>query len=191
MAFTNTQSKEVNCKILYFGANGAGKLTSLRSIYKQSSLDYSSSIIDAQDRQPRWFSFLPLSLTNINGFQVKLHLYTANWNEIPKDSYFSLFQGLDGIIFVVDSRIEALGANIEALQNLKSWMRMEDKNLYDMPIVVQYNKQDLADIVDLSILSSELNIFDAQEFNTVATKSQGTMECLKGLAKIIISKLSI
>ena len=191
MAFTNTKSKEVHCKLLYFGASAAGKLTSLRSIYKLTSLCTSSNVVDEIDSKQRWFSFLPVSLTHINNFHIKLHLYSVSYDRIPKDSLFALLHGLDGIIFVVDSRIEALSANIEALSYLKSLMISEDKNLYDTPIVMQYNKRDLPDIVDSVSLKKEFNIFGCPEFESVAIKSEGTLETLKGLAKIILSKLSI
>ena len=190
MAFTNTKSKEVHCKLLYFGASGAGKLTSLRSIYKLTSLSYSSNTIDSDDRQPRWFSFLPVSLTHINDFHIKLHLYCANWSKIPKDSHFALLQGIDGIVFVIDSRIESLAANVEALSYLKSLLLSIDKNIYDIPIVLQYNKRDLPDIVDTLTLTRQFNIFNCPEYESVAIRSQGTMEALKGLARIILSKLA-
>ena len=190
MAFTNTKSKEVHCKLLYFGASGAGKLTSLRSIYKLTSLSYSSNIIDSNDRQPRWFSFLPVSLTHINDFHIKLHLYSACWDKIPKDSQFTLLQGIDGIIFVIDSRIEALTANFEALSRLKSLLISVDKNLYDIPLVLQYNKRDLPDIIDTVNLTRQFNIFNCPEYESVAIRSEGTMETLKGLSRIILSKLS-
>ena len=190
MAFTNTKSKEVHCKLLYFGATGAGKLTSLRSIYRLTSLSYSSNIIDSNDRQPRWFSFLPVSLTHINDFHIKLHLYSANWDRIPKDSHFALLQGVDGIVFVIDSRIEAMASNFEAISQLKSLLLSIDKNLYDIPIVLQYNKRDLSDIVDTVTLTRQFNIFNCPEFESVATRSEGTMEALKGLSRIILSKLS-
>ena len=114
----------------------------------------------------------------------------SSWDNIPKDCQFTLLQGVDGIIFVIDSRIEALTSNFEALSRLKSLLISVDKNLYDIPLVLQYNKRDLPDIIDTVNLTRQFNIFNCPEYESVAIRSEGTMETLKGLSRIILSKLS-
>ena len=191
MAFTNTETKEVHCKVIYFGAEGSGKLTSLRSIYKLTSLNYPTNIIDAKDRQSRWFSFLPISIGHVNDFHIKLHLYSMSKSFLNKNTIPSFFQGVDGFIFVVDSRIEALSSSLEEMSFLKSIAYSQNFNLFDLPLVFQYNKRDLIDIVTLDILRKEFNPMSCPEFESVAIKSIGTMETVKGVSKLILNKLSI
>ena len=145
MAFTNFDSKEINCKIVYFGAQGSGKTENLRSIYSSTSQDIQSGLLEfAQDELDRkFFDFLPVSLGHVNDFHVKLHLYTLPHNPLYETVSSVILKGIDGYVFVVDSRFDAMGENIEALLSAKKLLSQDGSNPNDLPLVIQYNKRDV------------------------------------------------
>lgn len=191
MAFTNFQTKEINCKIVYFGPSGAGKRTNLRSILKNTSADLQNDLfeLDQSGSEEKYFSFLPLSIGKVNGFNLNLHLFT-----LPEKKSFEtvgqvILKGIDGYVFVADSQIESLADNIESLREAKRLLVNQGSKPSNMPVVFQYNKRDSKTAVPLEILKKELNPKHAPEFDAVAINSQGTLETLQAVAQQIVDQL--
>jgi signal recognition particle receptor subunit beta len=192
MAFTNFETKEINCKIVYFGPRAAGKTANLRSVYSQTSAEVRSGLLELgeQDGPTTFFDFLPISLGQVRDFHLKLHLFTLPANPLYESVASVVLRGLDGVVFVADSRIEALPENIEVWDSMRRIVTKEGYAFTDVPKVVQYNKRDIKDAVPIDILRSELNSVQAPEHEAIATQSIGTMETLQSMAKLVIKQLS-
>ena len=192
MAFTNFDTKEINCKIVYFGPKGAGKSTNFRSIYNSTASEVKGGLLelDAKDGEAKFFSFLPISMGHVKDFHLKIHLFILPQNKIYETVPSVILKGIDGYVFVADSRVEKMSENIESLLEAKKLLTREGHNAEDMPRVFQYNKRDLADIVALQVLKKELNSSNAPDHEAIANQSLGTLECLQSMAKQVIRKLA-
>ena len=181
MAITNLDKKEITCKIIYTGAPLAGKTSNMRSILKETHPELKTQMksLSSNLDSEHYFDFLPLSLGTIGGFQTKLHLYSLSNHWLGQSFYQVLMQGVDGFVFVVDSRIEQLAQNIESYSRLQGFIDQEETvRNSKVPVVVQYNKRDVEDPVPVHLLRQELNPQKYPDQEASATKSQGTMETL-------------
>lgn len=192
MAFTNFETKEINCKVLYFGPSSAGKTASLRSIYSQTSPDVRSGMLELSEQTgpTQFFDFLPVSLGNIKDFHLKIHLYALPSHTLYPTLPSVILKGIDGYVFVADSRADAMGENIVSLLAAKRLLSEEGYNVSDLPRVIQYNKRDLPNTVSLEILRQELNPGGAPDQESIATSSVGTMEALQAMAKQVLRRLA-
>lgn len=188
MAFTNYESKEINCKVVYFGAPGSGKTTNLRSIFSDTSSEVQSGLLEFDDvvAPTRYFDFLPISLGYIQDFHVKMHLYTLPNNTLYETTRSVILKGMDGYVFVADSSMEAMINNLDAHQQTQATLRHEGIEPLEIPRVFQYNKRDLADAVPVGVLRRELNVHGAPDIECIAKNSQGTLETLQQMAKLIL-----
>jgi signal recognition particle receptor subunit beta len=192
MAFTNFDTKEINCKIVYFGPRGAGKTANLRAIYGSTSTDVRSGLIELEGGEgpTRFFDFLPISLGQVRDFHLKLHLFTLPANSLYESVTSVILKGIDGFVFVADSRVEAMADNVQALRDTRRLLTEEGYNVADMPRVFQYNKSDLEDLVPAEILRAELNPGSLPDQKAVATQGVGTMETLQAMAKQVLKRLA-
>lgn len=193
MAFTNFETKEINCKIIYFGPTGSGKTENLRSIFKNTSKEMQAGLLEMSDerRSTQFFDFLPVSIGKVGDFHFKLHLYTLPAASIYESVQSVLLKGIDGYVMVADSRVEAMMDNLQAISDMKKVLNDEGYNYTDLPKVIQYNKRDFKDIVPLEIMKSELNPTGTLDHEAIAVDSKGTMETLQSMAKLSIKKLSV
>lgn len=192
MALTNFDTKEINCKILYLGPQNSGKTQNLRSICAKTSHDEDMRMheFEGAQKSTRYFDFLPVTLGRIRDFQIKLHLYSFPL-ATPFDSLKNVIvRGVDGFVFVADSRIEMLEDNIDNLKAALKFFREEGYNPFDLSRVLQYNKQDLSQLVPREVLSKELNPSNYPELEAVASQSIGTMETLTMITKQVLKKLA-
>ncbi len=191
MAFTNFDTKEINCKILYLGPSQAGKTTTLQSIYGQTS-DHQSGVVEfeRQSGKTPYFDFLPVSLGHVKDFHLKLHLFTLPAQSLYQTVVSTILKGVDGFVFVADSGVAAMNENIKALEASRTLLKDEGINLSELPTVYQYNKRDLADAIPLSVLQKELNPSQMPYFESIAHQSRGTVEALHGIGRQVIRKLS-
>jgi len=192
MAFTNFDTKEINCKIIYFGPAGSGKTENLRSVFNNTSAEVRSGLLELE--QPggatKFFDFLPISLGHVKDFHLKLHLFTLPTNPLYESVASVILKGVDGFVFVADSRVEAMADNVDTMAAARRLLAEEGYNLADMPRVFQYNKRDLPEVVPLDILRHELNPGNAPDHKAVATQSVGTMETLQAMAKLVLRKIA-
>jgi signal recognition particle receptor subunit beta len=191
MSFINYSSREINCKIVYYGPGLCGKTTNLQHIYQKTNPDVKGKMISLATETERtlFFDFLPLALGEIRGFKTRFHLYTVPGQVFYDASRKLILKGVDGVVFVADSQIERMEANVESLDNLKVNLREQGYDLAKIPYVIQYNKRDVPNAAPLAELRRLLNAQGAPEFEACATTGQGVFETLKAVAKLVLSDL--
>ena len=191
MAFINYASREINCKIVYYGPGLCGKTTNLRFIYNKTAEESKGKMISLATETERtlFFDFLPLALGEIRGFKTRFHLYTVPGQVFYDASRKLILKGVDGVVFVADSQEERLDANIESLENLKDNLEEQGFDLEKIPFVIQYNKRDLPNISSVEELSSLLNPRGVPELEGCAMTGEGVFETLKAVAKLVLNDL--
>ena len=159
MSMINYASREINCKIVYYGPGLGGKTTNLEHVYGKVSPDTRGKLISLATETERtlFFDFLPVDLGTIRGFKTRFHLYTVPGQVYYNASRKLILKGVDGIVFVADSQIERMEANQEAMQNLYDNMSEYGYDLTRMPFVIQYNKRDLPNAAPIKDLQAALN----------------------------------
>ncbi len=191
MSFINYSSREINCKIVYYGPGLCGKTTNLQYIYKKTSPEAKGKMISLATETERtlFFDFLPLSLGEIRGFKTRFHLYTVPGQVFYDASRKLILKGVDGVVFVADSQVERMEANIESLQNLKDNLAEQGYDFAKIPLVIQYNKRDLPNAAPVEELRNLLNTAGTPDFEGVAFKGDGVFETLKAIAKLVLTEL--
>ncbi len=159
MSMINYASREINCKIVYYGPGLGGKTTNLEIVYGKVQPDTRGKLISLATETERtlFFDFLPVDLGSIRGFKTRFHLYTVPGQVYYNASRKLILKGVDGIVFVGDSQIERMEANQEAMQNLYDNMAEYGYDLTKMPFVIQYNKRDLPNASPIRDLQAALN----------------------------------
>jgi len=190
----NFTTREITCKIVYYGPGRSGKTTNLQYIYGRVPSDRRGRMVSLATQTDRtlFFDFLPLELGTISGFKTRFQLYT-----VPGQVYYNatrklVLQGADGVVFVADSQARQLDENIESLQNLQINLLDNGMDVRDMPVVYQYNKQDLPPDLILSQreMDDALNFRGFPSFPAAALSGEGVFETLKGIAALVLHRLS-
>ncbi|MBL8605443.1 MAG: gliding-motility protein MglA [Myxococcales bacterium] len=191
MSFINYLSREINCKIVYYGPGLCGKTTNLQWIYQRTAPEAKGKMISLATEQDRtlFFDFLPLSLGEIRGFKTRFHLYTVPGQVFYDASRKLILKGVDGVVFVADSQIERMEANQESVENLQQNLAEQGYQLEKIPYVIQYNKRDLPNIATVAELRSLMNPTNAPDFEAVASKGVGVFDTLKSVAKLVLTEL--
>ncbi|HEY5975878.1 MAG TPA: ADP-ribosylation factor-like protein [Geobacteraceae bacterium] len=191
MSFINYASREINCKIVYYGPGLCGKTTNLQFVYQKTAPDAKGKMISLATETERtlFFDFLPLALGEIRGFKTRFHLYTVPGQVFYDASRKLILKGVDGVVFVADSQEERYEANIESLDNLRINLAEQGYDLDKIPFVVQYNKRDLPNALPLDELRHDLNPTRVPEFEACASTGEGVFETLKAVAKLILIDL--
>jgi len=191
MSFINHPSKEINCKVVYYGPGLCGKTTNLQYVYNKTSPDAKGKMISLATETERtlFFDFLPLSLGEIRGFKTRFHLYTVPGQVFYDASRKLILRGVDGVVFVADSQLERMEANIESLENLRTNLAEHGYDLSRLPHVVQYNKRDLPNAVPVETLRQALNPGNVPDFEAVAPTGVGVFDTLKSIAKLVLTEI--
>jgi len=190
MALIDLSRKEVHCKIVYYGPGRGGKTTNLLYIYNAMNHNVRGKMLTIETKGDRtlFFDLLPLTLGKINDFDVRIQLYTVPGQTIYEATRKLVLKGVDGVVFVADSLKVRRDKNIESLHDLEKNLEEYGLNINEIPLVLQYNKRDLADSV-IPILSIEemeetLNKqLQVPSFEAAATKGIGVFETLKEISK--------
>jgi signal recognition particle receptor subunit beta len=194
VSLVNYATREITCKIVYYGPGRSGKTTNLHYIYGQVPEDRKGKMVSLATQTDRtlFFDFLPLDLGSISGFTTKLQLYT-----VPGQVYYQatrrlVLQGADGVVFVADSQARQLEENIESFQDLHANLAEQGVDPRTMPMVVQYNKQDLPRelILPTAELSDAINFRASPEFSADALHGPGVFETLRGISEQVLRRLS-
>ena len=194
MSLVNYATREITCKIVYYGPGRSGKTTNLHYIYGQVPDDRKGKMVSLATQTDRtlFFDFLPLDLGSISGFTTKFQLYT-----VPGQVYYQatrrlVLQGADGVVFVADSQARQLEENIESFQDLHANLSEQGGDPRGMPLVVQYNKQDLPKelILPVADLSEAINFRSSPEFSADALHGPGVFETLRGISELVLRRLS-
>ena len=159
MSMINYASREINCKLVYYGPGLGGKTTNLEHVYNKVAPAARGKMISLATETERtlFFDFLPVDLGTIRGFKVKFHLYTVPGQVYYNASRKLILKGVDGVVFVADSQIERMDANIEAMQNLYENMTQHGYDVTKIPFAIQYNKRDLPNAAPIAELQAALN----------------------------------
>jgi len=191
VSFINYAAREINCKLVYYGPGLCGKTTNLQQIYARIDPAAKGKLISLATESERtlFFDFLPLDLGTIRGFKTRFHLYTVPGQVFYDASRKLILKGADGVVFVADSQVERMEANIESLENLEENLVEQGHSLTTLQHIIQYNKRDLPNVVPVADLQSTLNEHNTPWFEASAAKGIGVFETLKGAAKLILTDL--
>ena len=191
MSFINYSSREINCKIVYYGPGLCGKTTNLHYIYKKTNPDSKGKMISLATETERtlFFDFLPLALGEIRGFKTRFHLYTVPGQVFYDASRKLILKGVDGLVFVADSQVERMEANVESVENLRINLAEQGYDLDKVPFIVQYNKRDLPNVVPVDEMRKALKPRSVPDFEAVANEGTGVFDTLKAIAKLVIMEL--
>ena len=191
MSFINFAAREINCKIVYYGAGLGGKTTNLQYIYDKTGQQQKGKMISLATETERtlFFDFLPLDLGTVRGFKTRIHLYTVPGQVFYDASRKLILRGVDGVVFVADSQEERMDANIEALDNLQDNLREHGYDFQKIPYVLQFNKRDLPNALPPDVLKKELSKRNEPIVEAVAFQGTGVFETLKGVARQVLAEL--
>ncbi|NIN70926.1 MAG: gliding-motility protein MglA [Gemmatimonadetes bacterium] len=191
MSMINYASREINCKIVYYGPGLGGKTTNLEYIYNKVAPTTRGKLISLATETERtlFFDFLPVDLGTIRGFKTRFHLYTVPGQVYYNASRKLILKGVDGVVFVADSQVERLDANIESMHNLYENLAEYGYDLRQIPFVIQYNKRDLPNVSPVEELERHLNPDRVPSYEGVATTGIGVFDTLKAVAKLVIKSL--
>jgi signal recognition particle receptor subunit beta len=192
MSMINYASREINCKVVYYGTGLGGKTTNLEHIYSRVNPDTKGKMISLATETERtlFFDFLPIDLGEIRGFKTRFHLYTVPGQVYYNASRKLILKGVDGIVFVADSQAERGEANIEAMHNLYENLESYGYDLTEIPFVIQYNKRDLENALPVEELRAQLNPMGVSDFEGIAIEGKGVFETLTSVSKLVVKALS-
>jgi len=191
VVLVNYADRKVNCKIVYCGTGESGKTTNLTYIYKQldSKIRGEMTSLEGLNERTLFFDFLSIDLGELRGFNTSFSLYTAPGQKEYNAARKLILNGVDGIIFVADSRIEKRQENIESFNNLIENLKDYSLSVDNIPIVFQYNKRDMDNILNLEDLEKGLNKDGFPSFEAIATNGSGVFATLKAISNLILSSL--
>jgi signal recognition particle receptor subunit beta len=192
MTFINYASREINCKIVYYGPGLCGKTTNLQYIYDKTNPNAKGKLISLATETDRtlFFDFLPLELGTVRGFRTRFHLYTVPGQVFYDASRKLILKGVDGVIFVADSQVERMDANVESVENLQTNLKTQGYDINTIPFVLQLNKRDLPNVAPVDEMKRLLMRREQPVFEAVAAKGPGVFETLKGVAKLVLQELT-
>jgi len=191
VSLINYSSREINCKVVYYGPGLGGKTTNIQYVYEKLAPETKGKLVTLATEMDRtlFFDFLPLELGEVKGFKTRFHLYTVPGQVYYNASRKLILRGVDGIVFVADSSEARFDANIEALYNLHDNLKEYDLSLDQIPFIMQWNKRDVPDALPVPELVEELNPEGYEHFEGIAVKGVGVFDTLKAVAKQILRQL--
>ncbi len=181
MPLINMSKREIICKIVYYGIGLSGKTTNLHYVHKVvSPRDVGHMVsIDTETERTLYFDLLPLDMGQVHGFHLKFQLYTVPGQVLYQQTRVSVLKGADGVVFVADSQANKLKENMESWNELVDQLRRQNRNPSDFPIVMQWNKRDLPDVLPIPILEQYLNPFRMPTYEAVAVSGRGVVDSLR------------
>jgi signal recognition particle receptor subunit beta len=191
MALINVASHEIHCKIVYYGTGFCGKTTNLQYIHGHAPRQAHGELLTIATESERtlFFDFLPLDLGSVNDFRVRFHLYTVPGQVLYERTRLAVLNGVDGIVFVVDSQPDKLEENFQSLIELETNMRQLGNDLGNFPLVFQWNKRDIAGAVAVATLDRYLNRRHKESFEAAAVKGDGVFPTLRSICKAVMARL--
>ncbi len=189
MPLVNFLTKQIQFKIVYYGTGLGGKTTNLKFIHSQIIPSSRSDLVMMATESERtlYFDFMGLDLGKVQGMQLKFALYTVPGQQEYGMSRKLLLHGVDGIVFVADSNVFKREENIESMNDMIQNIRIHKRNENEIPLVIQYNKRDLSNILPLDVLESDLNPRKVPSFEAIALDGKGVFSTLKAITKEVCS----
>ena len=191
MALLNHAKKELSAKIVYYGPGLSGKTTNLEWIHRKLAPDKRGKLISLETKTDRtlFFDFLPVQIGEISGFRTRFNVYTVPGQIFYNETRRMVLKGVDGIVFVADSQKEMANENLENLKNLAENLRSIGKELSKVPLVIQFNKRDLANILSVEEMNRLLNAPGLPFFEAVAVKGEGVLTTLTRITRVVADHL--
>ena len=191
MSFINYSKKEINCKIVYYGAGLSGKTTNVQYVFENTNKDNLGKLINFSSENERtlFFDFLPLSIGDVNGYKTRFHLYSVAGQSFYDMSKQFILKGVDGVVFVVDSTSERMDANIESFNELEKNLSFQGYDFLKLPLVFQYNKRDVEHALSINELELTFNSQKRPFVEAVASSGKGVMETLQKISQCVIREL--
>ena len=191
MTFINYASREINCKIVYYGPGLCGKTTNIQWIYEQANPEKKGKLVSLATETDRtlFFDFLPLDMGTVKGFKVRFHLYTVPGQVFYDASRKLILRGCDGVIFVADSQRARMEANIESIANLATNLKDNGFDIRTIPYVLQLNKRDMPSAAPAPEMERLLRFRNEPMIEAVANQGTGVIETLKACARQILLEL--
>lgn len=191
MVLFNYATRELTAKIVYYGPGLCGKTTNLEYVHKSLPDKTRGKMLSLATQTDRtlFFDFLPIDLGQVKGMKTRVQLYTVPGQVFYDATRKLVLKGADGVVFVCDSQKEMLESNLESWENLKENLRENNLDIKTIPIVIQYNKRDLPNVMSVKDLNKKVNDIHAQHFEAVALNGKGVQETLKGVTKQVLQML--
>jgi len=191
MALINIASHEIHCKIVYYGIGYCGKTTNLQYIHKSITPNARGDMLSIATETERtlFFDFLPLDLGTVHGFRTRFHLYTVPGQILYERTRLAVLNGADGIVFVVDSQAEKFEENVQSIAELDMHMRRISRDMSTFPMIMQWNKRDMPNILPVPVLDRYLNRRRVPSFEAVASAGKGVFATLRAISKSVIAQL--
>jgi signal recognition particle receptor subunit beta len=191
MVFFNYSTQQMTAKIVYYGPGLCGKTTNLQYIYDKTSNRSQGEMVSLETDTDRtlFFDLLPIDVGSIGGFDTRVQLYTVPGQVFYNATRKLVLKGVDGIVFVADSQEPMLDSNIEAMKNLEENLEIVGANLYEILVVLQFNKRDLPGVTPLAEMNAALNQNDWPTYEASALTGEGIFETLTGISKLTLRSL--
>ncbi len=191
MALFNYTSREINAKIVYYGPGLSGKTTNIKCIYEKIVPEKKGKLITLPTYSDRtlFFDFFPLEAGEIKGYKMRFHLYTVPGQVFYNATRKLVLKGADGVVFVADSQDGMMDSNLESLYNLKKNLADHGININDFPVVLQYNKRDLPNVLPVEVMDKTLNNRGLPYFSASASTGVGVLETLTAISKLVLGDL--
>ncbi|MEK7271048.1 MAG: ADP-ribosylation factor-like protein [Planctomycetota bacterium] len=188
----NFASKEISCKIVYYGPGMSGKTTNIEFVSQRAPKQNRGELVSIATEGDRtlFFDFLPLDLGDVAGMRTRMQLYT-----VPGQVYYNstrklVLQGVDGVVFVADSQPDRMADNQESLKNLEANLQEYNRDIKNLSFVIQFNKRDLPGVLPVSDLDAKLNRFGVQTFSAIAKSGEGVFPTLKAICSLVLERLN-
>jgi signal recognition particle receptor subunit beta len=191
MALINIAAQEIHCKIVYYGIGYCGKTTNLDYVYKSIDPRARGEMfkIATETERTLFFDFLPLDLGSVHGFRTRFHLYTVPGQILYERTRQAVLNGVDGIVFVVDSQAEKFEENVQSITELEMNLRRLGKNIDTFPFVIQWNKRDMPSALPVPVLERYLNRRRLPSFEAIAAEGKGVYATLRSISKRVMQSL--
>ncbi len=191
MALFNYANREITAKVVYYGPGVCGKTTSLQYIHERIAPAQRGRLLSLSTETDRtiFFDLLPLKLGKIGGFKLRFQLYTVPGQVKYNKTRKLVLQGADAVVFVVDSQRSRQEANVESFKNLQENLQEQNRQLEDIPLVYEFNKRDMNDLISIDELNRDVNPRSLPYFETIATQGIGVIETLEAISKLALEDM--
>ena len=192
MPHINATERAIGFKIVYFGPGMSGKTTNLVRIHRSLTQSYRGELvsIDTTDERTLFFDYFPVELGSIGGYAVRINLYTVPGQIHYEASRKLIVDGADGIVFVVDSQRERQKDNVESFELMRTNL-VDGRFPEDFPVVLQYNKRDCADPIELGTLERQFALSNVDANEAVAKDGLGVFETIRSISRRVIERFEI
>jgi hypothetical protein len=186
MASIDIKTRQINCKLVYYGTGLGGKTTNLRYVHKKTNPKQRGKLLSLETESERtlFFDFFPMAAGKVMGFDLRFSFFT-----VPGQSFYNLtrktiLKDVDGVVFVADSDVDREEANVDSYLNLQENLQEHRVELASLPHVVQYNKRDLPNVLSVEDMRAQLNTYSAPDFEAIAVNGDGVFETLRAIVKL-------